>query len=142
MAGGLPLPLEVLPLGYLTNIIIGGLLTFAGFNPLASKIVSFASLFRRFFGSSVLAYITNPQFLALCWLVVLVWSGGVPAKVLTLGAVALMIVRLPCSCDLSKLNMLTSPHLQGLWFTYGAEGLRFYVLFIGGKLPLPISAGK
>lgn len=39
----LPLPLPALPLGYLLNILIGGLLTFCGFNTLASKIASFVS---------------------------------------------------------------------------------------------------
>jgi hypothetical protein len=40
-----PLPFAALPMGYVMNIVVGGLLTFAGFNTLASKIASFV---RRF----------------------------------------------------------------------------------------------
>jgi hypothetical protein len=40
-----PLPFAALPMGYVMNIVVGGLLTFAGFDTLASKIASFV---RRF----------------------------------------------------------------------------------------------
>ncbi|GAA6049186.1 hypothetical protein JCM3770_003299 [Rhodotorula araucariae] len=66
----LPLPLAALPPGYLLSIVVGGLLTFCGFNTLASKIASFI--------------------IGLCWIGVFL-RVEVPAKIMTLLAVGLMI---------------------------------------------------
>ena len=66
----LPLPLAALPLAYLMNIFIGGLLTFCGFNTLASKIASFI--------------------LAFCWIGVFMRSGGL-GKGMTVLAAGLMV---------------------------------------------------
>ncbi|ORY88232.1 peptidase M50B-like-domain-containing protein [Leucosporidium creatinivorum] len=65
-----PLPLGALPLGFLFNIFIGGLLTFCGFNTLASKIASFI--------------------LAFCWLGVFFASSGL-GKGMTILAAGLMV---------------------------------------------------
>ncbi|GAA5848981.1 hypothetical protein JCM9279_004683 [Rhodotorula babjevae] len=66
----LPLPLAALPPGYVMNILVGGLLTFCGFNTLASKIASFL--------------------LGLCWIGIFLRVEMV-AKLMTLLAVGLMI---------------------------------------------------
>ncbi|BGP19655.1 hypothetical protein JCM10213v2_007751 [Rhodosporidiobolus nylandii] len=65
-----PIPFAALPPGYLFSIFIGGLLTFCGFNTLASKIASFI--------------------VGLCWIGVFL-RVGVPAKIMTLLAVGLMV---------------------------------------------------
>lgn len=64
-------PIAVLPLGYLFSIFIGGLLTFCGFDTLASKIASFL--------------------IAPCWIVVFSFATGVPTKALTMGALGLLV---------------------------------------------------
>ncbi|TNY22642.1 peptidase M50B-like-domain-containing protein [Rhodotorula diobovata] len=66
----LPLPFATLPAGYLLNILVGGVLTFCGFNTLASKIASFI--------------------VGLCWIGVFL-RVEVVAKLMTLLAVGLMI---------------------------------------------------
>ncbi|BGP51228.1 hypothetical protein JCM10450v2_007157 [Rhodotorula kratochvilovae] len=66
----LPLPLAALPPGYLFSILVGGVLTFCGFNTLASKIASFI--------------------IGLCWIGVFL-RVEVPAKIMTLLAIGLMI---------------------------------------------------
>ncbi|GAA6042441.1 hypothetical protein JCM8097_008454 [Rhodosporidiobolus ruineniae] len=65
-----PIPFPALPMGYLFNIFIGGLLTFCGFDTLASKIASFI--------------------VGLCWIGVFL-RVEIPAKIMTLGAVGLMV---------------------------------------------------
>ncbi|GAA5866083.1 hypothetical protein JCM8547_000592 [Rhodosporidiobolus lusitaniae] len=84
-----PIPFAALPIGYVFNIVWGGLLVFCGFDTLASKIASFI--------------------VGLCWIGVFL-RVEIPAKIMTLGAVGLMI---------------------GLWFVDHAWGLRFYILFMG-----------
>ncbi|GAA5945028.1 M50 family metallopeptidase [Sporobolomyces koalae] len=84
-----PLPFGALPAGYVFSILIGGILTFCGFNTLASKVASFV--------------------IGLCWIAVFL-RVGFAAKVMTLGAIALMV---------------------GLWFVDHAWPLRLYVLFLG-----------
>lgn len=66
----LPLPFATLPAGYLLNILVGGVLTFCGFNTLASKIASFI--------------------VGLCWIGVFL-RVEVVAKLMTLLAVGLMV---------------------------------------------------
>ncbi|BGP43038.1 hypothetical protein JCM10449v2_007053 [Rhodotorula kratochvilovae] len=66
----LPLPLAALPPGYLFSILVGGVLTFCGFNTLASKIASFI--------------------IGLCWIGVFL-RVEVPAKIMTLLAIGLMV---------------------------------------------------
>ncbi|KAM0753661.1 hypothetical protein T439DRAFT_160328 [Meredithblackwellia eburnea MCA 4105] len=66
----LPLPVPALPMGYLFNIIIGGLLTYCGFNTLASKIASFI--------------------VGLAWLGLFMAASGI-TKGLTLAAAGLMV---------------------------------------------------
>ncbi|GAA5920891.1 hypothetical protein JCM3775_003995 [Rhodotorula graminis] len=66
----LPLPLAALPPGYVMNILVGGVLTFCGFNTLASKIASFI--------------------LGLCWIGIFLRVEMV-AKLMTVLAVGLMI---------------------------------------------------
>lgn len=107
------LPLPALPLGYLFNVTIGGVLTFCGFNTLASKIASFVSvkLTRR----GRLSHPPVPQILGLSWLVVFTRAGGVLGQITTVLAAGLMV---------------------GLWWVDHALGLRFYVLFIGGESTL------
>ncbi|GAA5826756.1 hypothetical protein JCM11251_002883 [Rhodosporidiobolus azoricus] len=65
-----PIPFAALPPGYLFSIFVGGLLTFCGFNTLASKIASFI--------------------VGLCWIGVFL-RVEVPAKIMTLLAVGLMV---------------------------------------------------
>ncbi|GAA5895389.1 hypothetical protein JCM6882_006238 [Rhodosporidiobolus microsporus] len=65
-----PIPFAALPMGYLFSIIVGGLLTFCGFNTLASKIASFI--------------------VGLCWIGVFL-QVEVIAKIMTLLAVGLMV---------------------------------------------------
>ncbi|GAA5900790.1 uncharacterized protein JCM6883_004655 [Sporobolomyces salmoneus] len=65
-----PLPFAALPAGYVFSIIFGGILTFCGFNTLASKIASFI--------------------IGLCWIAVFLRVGTV-AKVMTVGAAGLMV---------------------------------------------------
>ncbi|CEQ39400.1 SPOSA6832_00916, partial [Sporobolomyces salmonicolor] len=61
-----PLPIAALPSGYIFSVFVGGLLTFCGFDTLASKIASFI--------------------VGMCWLGVFL-RVEVPAKIMTLGAV-------------------------------------------------------
>ncbi|GAA6059203.1 hypothetical protein JCM10212_006596, partial [Sporobolomyces blumeae] len=65
-----PLPFAALPAGYIFSIVIGGLLTFCGFDTLASKIASFI--------------------IGMCWIGVFL-RVEVPAKIMTVLAVGLMI---------------------------------------------------
>ncbi|KAK4052718.1 hypothetical protein OIV83_002005 [Microbotryomycetes sp. JL201] len=67
----LPLPIEALPLGYIFNIFGGGLLTFCGFNTLASKIASFI--------------------LGTCLVGVFARAGSFLARLMTLLSIGLMI---------------------------------------------------
>ncbi|GAA6023407.1 hypothetical protein JCM11491_006461 [Sporobolomyces phaffii] len=65
-----PLPFGALPAGFAFSILLGGLLTFCGFNTLASKIASFI--------------------IGLCWIAVFLRVETV-AKVMTVGAAGLMV---------------------------------------------------
>ncbi|GAA5990829.1 hypothetical protein JCM11641_000842 [Rhodosporidiobolus odoratus] len=65
-----PIPFIALPPGYIFSIFIGGLLTFCGFDTLASKIASFI--------------------IGLCWIGIFL-RVEVPAKIMTLLAVGLMV---------------------------------------------------
>ncbi|GAA5879876.1 hypothetical protein JCM16303_004381 [Sporobolomyces ruberrimus] len=65
-----PLPFAALPAGYVFSIFIGGVLTFCGFNTLASKIASFI--------------------IGLCWIAVFL-RVQVLAKLMTIGAAGLMV---------------------------------------------------
>ncbi|KAK4057490.1 hypothetical protein OIO90_001559 [Microbotryomycetes sp. JL221] len=67
----LPLPMAALPSGYIVNIMFGGLLTFCGFNTLASKIASFI--------------------VGICLVAVLSRAGSFLAKIVTLMTIGLMI---------------------------------------------------
>ncbi|GAA5995251.1 M50 family metallopeptidase [Rhodotorula paludigena] len=66
----LPIPFAALPMGYLFSIIVGGVLTFCGFNTLASKIASFI--------------------VVICWIGVFL-RVEVSAKIMTVLAVGLMV---------------------------------------------------
>ncbi|GAA5948297.1 hypothetical protein JCM3765_001358 [Sporobolomyces pararoseus] len=65
-----PLPFAALPAGYVFSIFIGGVLTFCGFNTLASKIAS--------------------VIIGLCWIAVFL-RVGTAAKAMTIGAAGLMV---------------------------------------------------
>ncbi|BGP27292.1 hypothetical protein JCM10295v2_006256 [Rhodotorula toruloides] len=104
-----PLPIAALPPGYLFSIIIGGVLTFCGFDTLASKIASFVCRPNPLPSLSVAADLFNAQIVGLGFVAVFL-RVEVPAKIMTLLALGLMI---------------------GLWFVDHAWGLRFFILFLG-----------
>ncbi|MBW0550550.1 hypothetical protein O181_090265, partial [Austropuccinia psidii MF-1] len=83
-------PAVGLPFGFISSCLLGGLMIFCGFNTLASKIASL---------------IIGMTFLVVFW-----WASGLLTRVLTLGAVGLLIA---------------------FWFIDHAGMLRYYVLFVG-----------
>ncbi|KAH9812532.1 peptidase M50B-like-domain-containing protein [Melampsora americana] len=83
-------PAAGLPAGYISSFFFGGIMIFCGFNTLASKVASF---------------IIGMSLVVVFW-----WASGLMTRILTLGAVGLMI---------------------GFWFIDHAGILRYFVLFIG-----------
>ncbi|GAA5868583.1 hypothetical protein JCM3774_005436 [Rhodotorula dairenensis] len=65
-----PIPFGALPAGYVFSVVVGGLLTFCGFNTLASKVASFI--------------------VGLAFVAVFLWVDALP-KLLTLATVGLMV---------------------------------------------------
>lgn len=83
-------PAAGLPAGYLSSFLFGGIMLFCGFDTLASKVASF---------------IIGMSLVVVFW-----WASGLLTRILTLGAVGLMI---------------------GFWFIDHAGILRYFVLFVG-----------
>lgn len=104
-----PIPLGALPAGYLFSILVGGLLTFCGFNTLASKVASFI--------------------VGLAFIAVFLWVDALP-KLLTLATVGLMVSPPEGLRAAALPNAENSPQI-GLWFVDHAWGLRFFILFLG-----------
>lgn len=109
-----PIPFGALPAGYVCSVVVGGLLTFCGFNTLASKVASFI--------------------VGLAFVVVFLWVDALP-KFLTLATVGLMVGSTRAFGPATSLLMPRKPAgvvLQvGLWFVNHAWGLRFFILFLG-----------
>jgi hypothetical protein len=103
------IPFAALPAGYVFSMVVGGLLTFCGFNTLASKVASFI--------------------VGLGFVAVFLWVDALP-KLLTLATVGLMVCHRRFRAKTSSLLSVTRMQI-GLWFVDHAWGLRFFILFLG-----------